>query len=101
MYCLKSKGHSVDTQVLDNEASADYCRTIVDKWKCTFQIVPPYVHRRNIAKHAIQNFEAHFLSILSGISDSLPNFLWDKLPPKTELTLNLLLQSTLYPEMSA
>ena len=27
---LKSKGHSVDLQVLDNEDSAEYRRTIVD-----------------------------------------------------------------------
>ena len=29
---LKSKGYRVDLQVLDNEASAKYRRTIVDKW---------------------------------------------------------------------
>ena len=32
MLRLKSKGHSVDFQVLDNEARAEYIHTIVDEW---------------------------------------------------------------------
>ena len=32
MLRLKYKGHSVDIQVLDDEASANYRRTIVDEW---------------------------------------------------------------------
>ena len=72
---LKSKVHIVDLQVLDNEASTEYCCTIVDEWNCTFQIVPPDTHLRNIDKHTICTFKAHFLAILSGVSDSFPNFL--------------------------
>ena len=61
----------------------------------------PDVHRRNIAKRAIRTFKAHFLSILAGIPSSLPNYLWDKLLLQTELSLNLLRQSTIAPLLSA
>ena len=98
---LKAKGHSVDLQVLDNKASFEYRRTIVDEWNCTFQLVPTDVHRRNIAERAIRTYKAHFLAIIAGIANYFPNFLWDHLLPQTELTLNLLRQSTLAPDMSA
>ena len=38
---LADKGLTVDLQILDNEASAAYKETIVDKWKAAFQLVPP------------------------------------------------------------
>ena len=98
---LKTRGHAIDRQILDNEASAEYRRVITEEWKCTYQLVPPDVHRRNIAERAIQTFKAHFLSVLAGINSSFPNYLWDKLLPQTELTLNLLRQSHIAPAMSA
>ena len=72
---LKPKEHSVDLQVLDNEASAEYRRTIVEYWNCTFQLVPLDVHHRNIAERTIRTFKYHFLAILSGVADSFTNFL--------------------------
>ena len=98
---LKTRGHVVDHQVLDNEASKEYRRHVNDIWKATYQLVPPNVHRRNIAKRAIRTFKAHFLSILAGIPSSFPNYLWDNLIPKTELSLNILCQSTIAPLTSA
>eukprot|EP00804_Cyclotella_cryptica_P030727 CCRYP_009139-RA/>CCRYP_009139-RA protein AED:0.22 eAED:0.22 QI:0/0/0/1/0/0/4/0/733 len=52
-------------------------------------------------ERAIQTFKAHFLSILAGVDVSFPNYLWDKLLPQTELTLNLLRQATISPSLSA
>ena len=98
---LKEKGHTIQHQILDNEASKEYRRTITDDWKATYQLVPPNVHRANTAERAIQTFKAHFLSILAGIDISFPNYLWDKLLPQTELTLNLLRQATIAPSLSA
>ena len=72
---LKLSGHSVDLQVLDNEASVTCKLVITEEWGCKFQLVPPDIHRRNVAECAIRNFKAHFLSVLAGISDSLPNYL--------------------------
>eukprot|EP00804_Cyclotella_cryptica_P000193 CCRYP_016175-RA/>CCRYP_016175-RA protein AED:0.26 eAED:0.26 QI:0/0/0/0.6/0.75/0.8/5/0/1027 len=98
---LQAHGHTVNHQVLDNEASAEFIRTITQDWKATYQLVPPDIHRRNLAKRAIQTFKAHFLSVLAGVSNSFPNYLWDKLLPQTQLTLNLLRQSSVTPSLSA
>ena len=72
---LKTRGHIIDHQVLDNEASKEYHRHVTDIWTATYQLVPPDVHRCNIAERAIRTFKAHFLSILAGIPPSFPNYL--------------------------
>jgi hypothetical protein len=41
---LAAKGLSVDLQILDNEASAAYKQVITEKWKASFQLLPPDVH---------------------------------------------------------
>ena len=98
---FKTRGHVIYHQVLNNEASKEYFRHVTDIWKATYQLVPPDVHCRYIAKRAIRTFKAHFLSILAGIPSSFPNYLWDKLLPQTDLSLNLLCQSTIAPLTSA
>ena len=98
---ITKRGHGVDLQILDNECSAAYKLQIEEKWGAKIQLVPPDVHRRNIAERAIHTFKAHFLYILAGVSDAFPNFLWDCLLPQTELTLNLLRQSNIAPSISA
>ena len=98
---LKTRGHVINHQVLDNEASKEYRRHVTNIWAATYQLVPPDVHRCNIAKRAIRTFKAHFLNILDGIPPSFPNYLWEKLLPQTELYLNLLRQSTVAPLLSA
>ena len=94
---LKMRGQTVNLQILDNEASQAYKQTFQDTWGCTFQVLPPHVHRRIISERSICTFKAHFLAILSGISESFPNYLWVHLFPQTYLTLNILRQSTLAP----
>ena len=68
-------------------------------WGASYQLVPPNVHRRNVAEREIQTFKAHFLAILSGVDPDFPNFMRDKLLVQTELTINLLRQATLNPIM--
>ena len=46
-------------------------------------------------------FKARFLEILSGFDRAFPISLWDTLLPQNELTLNLLRQATLAPDISA
>ena len=58
------------------------------------------MHRHNTSKRMIQTFKSHFLSILAGVSSTFPNFLWDKIIPQTELTLNLIRQSNIAPDIS-
>ena len=73
----------------------------MEDWSATYQIVPPKVHRRNVAERAILTFKAHFLEIRAGLDHNFPNFMWDNLLVHTELTINLLQQATLNPSMSA
>jgi hypothetical protein len=59
------------------------------------------MHRRNAAERAIQTFKGHFISVLSGVPNSFPINQWDELLPQTVLTLNLLRQSNVAPNISA
>ena len=98
---LKDRGHIVDLQILDNEASTDYRRIIKEEWHVKLQLVLPDVHRRNTTELAIQTSNAHFLSVLAGVDPTLPKYMWDLLLNQTEPTLILLLQATLDPSISA
>jgi hypothetical protein len=73
----------------------------VDKWKVWYQLVPLEVHCCNAAKQPIQTFKSHFLTIIDGLPPAFPCYLWDLLLQQTELTLNLLHQSSITPSMSA
>ena len=86
---LKTRNQTVHIHILDNEASAAY-RTAITANGCTYQLVPPHVHRRNAAERAIRIFKDHFLAILAGVDPSFPATRWDLLLPQAELTLNLL-----------
>ena len=97
---LADCGYQVDVKILDNEVSAEFKRSIVDDWGTTYQLVPPNVHRRNISEKDIRTFKAHLLSVLAGVDPAFPKFMWDSLLVQTELTLNLLRQSTLNPRIS-
>ena len=101
MTLLKTHGHVIDHQFLDNESRKEYRRHVTNTWAATYQLVPPDVHSRNIDESAIHTFKAHFLSILAGILPSFPNYLWVKLLLQTELSFNLLCQSTIAPLLSA
>ena len=90
---------TVDLQILDNEASAAYKKTIIDKWKISFQLVPPEMHWQNQAERSIWTFKDHFLAILAGVDPAYPPYLWDLLLPQAELILNLLIQAKLNPKI--
>ena len=91
----------MDVQILDNDVSAEFKKTIVEDWCETYQLLPPKVHRRNVAERSICTFKAHFLAILAGVDTNFPKYMWDNLLVQTELTINLLRQATLKPIMSA
>jgi hypothetical protein len=59
------------------------------------------MHRCNKAKQAIWTFKAHFISILAGVDPSFPSNRWDLLLCQAEITVNLLQQSLLRPDISA
>ena len=91
----------MDLQVLDNKARKEYRRVITQTRKATFQLVPPDVHRRNAAERAIRTFKAHFIEILAGFYRDFLSSLWDTLLTQTELTLKLLRQAKLAPDILA
>ena len=101
MQRLADRGHHVDVQILDNDVSKYFKRTIVEDWCETYQLVPTNVHRRNVAERAIRKFKVHFLAVLAGVYPKFPKFMWDNLLIQTELTINLLRQTTLNPSMYA
>jgi hypothetical protein len=90
MTCIAARHLSVDLQILNNETSAAYKQAITFTWQSKFKLVPPEMHLRNRAERAIRTFKDHFLSILAGVDQSSPPYLWDLLLPQAELTLNLL-----------
>ena len=72
MQRLADRGHHVEIQILDNKVSADFKNTIVKNWGATYQLVPPNLHRRNVAERDIRTFKAHFLAILAGLYPNFP-----------------------------
>lgn len=86
--------------ILDNEAPEELKQAIREN-KCRVELTPADMHRRNIAERAIQTFKGHFISVLAGVSNNFPINQWDELLPQTILTLNLLRQSNVAPNISA
>ena len=101
MTCLEAKGLTVDLQIMDNEASKEYKKTITEKWEVKYQLVPPDIHQRNAAERSIRTFKAHFIALLAGVDCDFPSNLWDKLVPQAEMTLNMLRPATSNPNVSA
>ena len=89
MQRLTEKVHNVDVQILDNEVSTEFKKTMVGDWDANYQLVPPNFHRRNISERDIRTFKAHFISVLAGVYPSFTKFMWDNLLVQTELTINL------------
>jgi hypothetical protein len=85
---------------LDNEASK-LLKTYLHQQDITFQLVPPYSHRRNSAERAIRSFKDHLIAGLCSTDKSFPMHLWDRLLPQAVMTLNMLRTSRINPKLSA
>ncbi len=97
---LNSTGIHPKMHLLDNECSAEF-KDRIKANKMKYQLIPPHDHRRNIAETAIKVFKAHFISILCRCGKSFPLYLWDRLLPQAEHTLNMLRPSKMTPSVSA
>jgi hypothetical protein len=95
-----SQGFKPKIQTLDNEASAAL-KNYFTAQNIAYQLVPPHWHRRNATERAIRTLKEHFVTGLSSVDPSFPMHLWDRLLPKSEITLNLLRTSRLHPQISA
>ena len=97
---LISKGFHPKIHLLDNEASKELKKAIVDR-KINFQLAPPHIHRQNSAERAIRTFKNHFVAGLATCDPKFPLQCWDLLLPQAEITLNLLRASNINPKLSA
>jgi len=66
-----------------------------------YELVPPGDHGRNIAERAIQTAKKLLVVIMCGVHDTFPMHLWCRLLPQAELTLKVLRQSNVTPNVSA
>ena len=65
------------------------------------QLTPQGIHRRNTAERAIRTAKNHLIAGLCTINPKFPLYLWDKLLPQAELTMNMLRGSRMNTKLSA
>ena len=97
---LNQRGFSPKLDTLDNETSDLFLQSL-ESVHIVINLVAPHVHRRNAAERAIQTFKSHFIAILCSTDPKFPLNLWDKCLPQAEITLNLLRNSRINPNLSA
>jgi hypothetical protein len=97
---LVARGLKPKLMKLDNEASK-LLKTYLHHQDITFQLVPPYSHRRNSAERAFRSFKDHLIAGLCTTDKSFPMHLWDRLLPQAVITLNMLQTSRINPKLSA
>ena len=97
---LINNGHEVHLHILDNEVSATM-KHAFETNGIKFQLVPPHQHRRNAAERAIRTFKNHLLAGLATCDPTFPIREWDRILQQCELTLNLLRNSRVNPQLSA
>jgi hypothetical protein len=97
---LVSRGLKPKLMKLDNEAST-LLKDYLYQQDITFQLVPPYSHRRNSAERAIRSFKDHLIAGLCSTDKSFPMHLWDRILPQAVITLNMLRTSRINPKLSA
>jgi hypothetical protein len=86
---LVAKGLKPKLMKLDNKASK-LLKDYIYKQEIAFQLVPPYIHRRNSAERAIISFKDHLIAGLCSTDKAFPMHLWDRILPQAVITLNML-----------
>jgi hypothetical protein len=97
---MKAAGLGLKKHVLNNKCSAAM-KACIKGNDMDYKLVPLGQHRQNQAERAIKTFKAHFIFVLAGVDDKFPLLLWCHLLKPTELTLNLLRQSRVAPQILA
>ena len=85
---------------MDNEVSEDLTQYFEDS-NIQFQLVPPHTHQRNSAEKAVRSFKDHFIAALWTVDPLSSLYLWYRLLPQVTMTLNMLRQYRLNPELLA
>jgi hypothetical protein len=97
---LVARGLKPKLMKLDNKASK-LLKDYLHQQDLTFQLVPPYSHRRNSAERAIKSFKDHLIAGLCSTDKSFPMHLWEIILPQAVITLNMLRTSRINPKLSA
>jgi hypothetical protein len=97
---LTVKGFKPKLQTLNSEAFTALKHFFTINY-IAYQLVPPHCHSRNVAERDIRTFKEHFAAGVSSVAPAFPLHLCNRLLPKAEITLNLLLTSRLHPQLSA
>jgi hypothetical protein len=97
---LVARGLKPKLMKLDNEASK-LLKNYLYQQDITFQLAPPYSHRRNSAERAIRSFKDHLIVGLCSTYKSFPMHLWDIILPQAVMTLNMLRTSIINPKLLA
>jgi hypothetical protein len=93
---LVARGLKPKLMKLDNEASK-LLKYYLHQQDITFQLVPPYSHRRNSAEREIRSFKDHLIAGLCSTDKSFPMHLLDRILPQAVMTLNMLRTSRINP----
>ena len=72
---MKQQGITPAHQVLDNKISQKY-KDNIREMGMSYQLVPQYGHRRNIAERFIQTWKNHFVGVVSGAAATFSLHLW-------------------------
>ena len=97
---LLQSGTDPKVYIVDNEMSGNL-KHALKKANVTLQLVPPHMHRRNVAERTIRTFKNHFLACLATADSTFPIAEWDGLVDHALITLNLLCNSRLNLKLSA
>jgi hypothetical protein len=97
---LVARGLKPKLMKLDNGASK-LLKMYLHQQEITFQLFPPYSHRRNAAERAIRSLTYHLIVGLCSTDKSFPMHLWDILLPHAVITLNILRTSRINTKLSA
>ena len=66
-------GTPLTMHLMDNEASKAVKNLLTREFKLEYQLVPPHIHHRNAAEHAIRTFKNHFIAGLSSVDKDFSN----------------------------
>jgi hypothetical protein len=97
---MRLAGLGLKKHTLDKKALEAFKQCIQEQ-QVQYKLAPPGNYQRNQGERVIQTFKAHFISILAGVHDKFPLFMWCHLFKQTKLTLNLLRQSKVAPKIAA
>ena len=86
---LKSRVLKPKMYFLDNECAESF-KTYMKDINEVFQLVPPHIHRRNVAKWSIQTFKNRFIAGLASVNKDFPIYLWCQMIPHDITSLNFL-----------